>query len=145
MPKTKTKAAPTPRPLKEGVPIFNLFDDEFWGNKQRRLAHKEGWDIFDNDSTGVLEIQRLDDADNFENDGAAAHHVKVKAVSGSVLHLQALVALASAIVVPICLQSLDSAEDLVDLIKDTRSKGDGENVHWALDPAAAGTLLRTNY
>lgn len=42
----------------------------------RRIAHSEGWDLFDIDTTGILEIQRDDEAGKFSDDQAAVDFVK---------------------------------------------------------------------
>lgn len=47
---------------------------------------KEGWDLFDIDSTGILEIQRDDEAGIFESDEDAVSYVRAKAWAGSKRH-----------------------------------------------------------
>jgi hypothetical protein len=53
-------------------------------------ALAEGWDIFDVDSRGVLEIERGDEAEIFETDEAAVVHVSAKAAERSELQRRAL-------------------------------------------------------
>ncbi|MEY2153069.1 hypothetical protein AB7849_19345 [Rhodanobacter sp. 115] len=49
----------------------------------------EGWDLWDVDGTGMLEIQRVDEANVFATDQEAVLCVRLKAALGSVRHRQA--------------------------------------------------------
>jgi hypothetical protein len=53
-------------------------------------ANHEGWSLFDVNSTGLLEIQRDDEADLFESDEAAVNFVRRRANEGSMPHYLAL-------------------------------------------------------
>lgn len=59
-----------------------------WLPEQIEAALAEGWDIFD---TGdEYQLQRHDEAEIFDSDSAAWHHVYDKAQAGSPLHKHAL-------------------------------------------------------
>ncbi len=53
-------------------------------------AHREGWDIFDVDSSGYLEIQRLDEVEIFDSDEEARTWVKNQAACDSDYHRDAI-------------------------------------------------------
>lgn len=61
-----------------------------WGQERQSMALGEGWGVFDFDSTGVLQVQRYDEAARFENDTAALRFVTERASAGSDLHRLAL-------------------------------------------------------
>jgi hypothetical protein len=50
----------------------------------------EGWDVFDVDSTGYLEIERDDEQGHFTSDAEALLHVVERARAGSAYHRAAL-------------------------------------------------------
>lgn len=55
-----------------------------------RICNSEGWALFDVDSTGILEIQRDDEAGVFPTDLHAVAFVRQKADAGSPYHRKAL-------------------------------------------------------
>jgi len=55
---------------------------EFFNNKQ---AQREGWILADVAQSGYLEIQKLDEADTFEDDNAALAYVTEMAYKGNFL------------------------------------------------------------
>lgn len=78
----------------------NVFAPEYpdqWTATDADAANAEGWDIFEVDGRGVLEIERNDcndppheNAPTWESDDAAIEHVRVRALQGSELHARAL-------------------------------------------------------
>lgn len=54
------------------------------------IAKREGWALVNYDSTGLLQIQRLDEANVFNSDEAAIAHVARLAMAGSILHQEAM-------------------------------------------------------
>lgn len=56
----------------------------------RRISIAEGWCIIDVDSTGVLEIEKDDDAGVFASDEEAVEFVRQKAAAGSTYHQKAM-------------------------------------------------------
>lgn len=46
-----------------------------WTEADQQQAFDEGWGVFDIDSTGYLEIQRLDEAEIFSSDEEARSYV----------------------------------------------------------------------
>ena len=60
-----------------------------WTLDDERRANIEGWCV-SNSSDGCDEIQRLDEAEVFHEDGAAIAHVYWMAGTGSVLHKKAI-------------------------------------------------------
>lgn len=70
-----------------------------WARADSAAATAEGWDVFDVDSSGRLEIERIDDPrdseDNaleprFSSDTEALIYIESRAAEGSSLHLRAL-------------------------------------------------------
>lgn len=55
-----------------------------------RIANAEGWGLFDIDSTGILEIQRCDEANVFASDAEALVFVRGRANRGSPYHQKAI-------------------------------------------------------
>lgn len=53
-------------------------------------GHAEGWGLFDVDASGLLEIQRLDEAEVFGSDEEAVGFVRALASAGSAMHVAAL-------------------------------------------------------
>ncbi len=51
-----------------------------------------GWALFDYDRTGLMQIQRDDEADIFASDAEAVDYVKRRALGNSLKHAEALVA-----------------------------------------------------
>ena len=62
---------------------------EDWTHADEAAANTEGWCV-SNSSDGCVEIQRLDEAEVFSEDGAAIAHVYWSAGAGSALHQKAL-------------------------------------------------------
>ena len=56
----------------------------------RREWELEGWDVFTRADNGLMEIERDDEAERFDSDGAALRHVVARAAAGSRSHLFAL-------------------------------------------------------
>jgi len=54
-----------------------------WALPDYEAATAEGWGLFDVDSTGFFEIQRLDEHTPFDNDDAALNYVIAQGASGS--------------------------------------------------------------
>ena len=63
-----------------------------WDETDALQARREGWDLFDADHTGRLEIQAYDESCIFDSDTAALGHVYAMAGKGSKLHRRALAA-----------------------------------------------------
>lgn len=62
-----------------------------WSAEDSRLARKEGWDLFtEHGGTGSVQLQRLDEAEKFEDDSGAWSHVLTRALNGSRRHRHAL-------------------------------------------------------
>jgi hypothetical protein len=83
---------------KKSLTVFHGFD---WTPADVWAAQQEGWDIFEVDFTGVLEIQALDDSTRFSGrtaDTQAREYVNSRARSGSAFHMKALLILARTIV-----------------------------------------------
>lgn len=91
MPKTKAKTKRKPK---------NLFAPDYpdhWTAADDDAACAEGWNIFEADGRGVLEIERIDcndppheNAPTFKYDDDAIEHVRIRALQGSELHARAL-------------------------------------------------------
>lgn len=79
--------------------LFNLFANcVTWTPEDRQAAQEEGWDIFDIDSTNVLEIQAITGSPvGFGTDRAAAEYVH-RMANGSPLHMKALLCIAQHII-----------------------------------------------
>ncbi len=54
-----------------------------WTRAHQDEACKAGWGLFDYDGSGLLQLQKLDEADNFECDEDAINHVKTLAAQGN--------------------------------------------------------------
>lgn len=54
-----------------------------WKHTDANIAQSQGWDMFDYDCRGLLQIQRCDEAEAFESDAEAIAFVKTRADSGS--------------------------------------------------------------
>jgi hypothetical protein len=54
-----------------------------WTENHSKAARPRGWDLFNWDNTGLLEIQRLDEANKFACDEDAVMRVKLEAENGS--------------------------------------------------------------
>ncbi len=53
-----------------------------WTRAHEAKAELEGWNMFDYDCRGLLQIQRVDEAEVFTGDQAAIEHVKTRAGHG---------------------------------------------------------------
>lgn len=53
-----------------------------WTETHAKAAQKQGWDMFDYDCRGLLQIQKSDEAEIFASDAEAAEFVGVQAESG---------------------------------------------------------------
>jgi hypothetical protein len=116
-----------------------------WTPKDSKAATKEGWEIFNVDSTNVLEIERVDEAGIFKSDTAARAFVSKKAARGSALHLKALCMLAQNIVD----NQLHTCCDEDDVASDIEA---GERIYgqhgsccdsWQVDITSQLTILRS--
>ena len=58
---------------------------ERWTPEHSSKARAEGWDMFDYDSSGALQLQSLDESDKFPNDDEALEHVRHRASKGDEL------------------------------------------------------------
>ena len=56
-----------------------------WTRRDAARAQRQGWDVFDYDGTGLLEINKLDESDRFDDDDAALRHVIEQASRGSII------------------------------------------------------------
>ena len=65
-----------------------------WTTRESNAASREGWDIFAA-STGIVEIERIDDDAIFADDAEALAHVTAKAATGSKMHQRALAIIAT--------------------------------------------------
>lgn len=67
-----------------------------WTRVDSAAAMAEGWDIFscDDSAHGPYQLQKLDEGDQFPDDGDAWRHVVKLAASESPLHIRALAFLA---------------------------------------------------
>jgi hypothetical protein len=61
-----------------------------WTAAHRAEAEKQGWNLFDYDSRGLLQIQRSDEAEIFNTDQEAVDFIKGLASNGDVTALLAL-------------------------------------------------------
>jgi hypothetical protein len=61
-----------------------------WDENDTLQARREGWDLFDVNHTGRLEIQAYDESFIFDDDRTALGHVYAMAAQGSELHKRAL-------------------------------------------------------
>lgn len=68
-------------------------------------ALKEGWDVFNVDSTGVLDIEAVNEADIFKTDLRATDHVINRAAAGDVEALKALLIILATIAEPVIEQA----------------------------------------
>jgi len=55
-----------------------------WTRRDAARAQRQGWDVFDYDGTGLLEICKLDESDRFKTDGEALRFVIEQASRGSI-------------------------------------------------------------
>lgn len=53
-----------------------------WTTEHSKRAVSQGWNMFDYDQTGALQIQRLDEADVFTSDDEALSYAKGRAERG---------------------------------------------------------------
>jgi len=94
-----------------------------------------GWDIFDLDSTGVLEIERIDEdsekPNGFHTDKEAAHHVTRVAAENSPPEALALLHLFSKV--------------LADVIQDAQAVSDGERLTYTFNAETTQTIKRMRY
>lgn len=56
-----------------------------WTPEHALKAGAQGWDMFDYDQTGALQIQSIDDSDKFANDDEALAHIAQRARKGDEL------------------------------------------------------------
>ncbi|MEN6401498.1 MAG: hypothetical protein ABFD94_06090 [Armatimonadia bacterium] len=134
---------------------FNLFEGVVtWTDADRQAAQREGWDVFELDSRGVLEIQRCESDDvetPFRTDALAAMHVHERAKAGSELHRKALLEIASHAVSEFYYsQHENMADDLasdVDECQKAYQAGAGGRVcsDFTWPVTAMETLMRTTY
>ena len=61
-----------------------------WTIRDMREAQAQGYDVFDYDLTGLLEINKLDESDKFKDDDDAVHHVIEQASRGCTTARRAL-------------------------------------------------------
>lgn len=55
---------------------------ERWTKKHRRVAKRQGWDMFDYDGNGYLQLQRIDERAVFRSDNEAIAFVERKKAEG---------------------------------------------------------------
>jgi len=55
-----------------------------WTRQDAARAQRQGWDAFDYDGTGLIEINKLDESDRFADDDAALRFVIVQASKGNI-------------------------------------------------------------
>lgn len=56
----------------------------------RNANAAEGWDLFDYNGSGLMEIERDDEANIFADDASAVAYVETRAAEGSQRHIDAL-------------------------------------------------------
>jgi hypothetical protein len=61
-----------------------------WDETDSEKAQKQGWDIFYNCSSGVFEIERVDELQLFPDDFAVVIHLTKEALKGDNLAIRAL-------------------------------------------------------
>ena len=61
-----------------------------WTKRDTTRSYSQGWGVFDYDGTGLLEICKLDEADDFGDDDGALRHVIERASLGQVTARKAL-------------------------------------------------------
>jgi hypothetical protein len=125
--------------------VDHIFSACTWTADDRRAAQKEGWDLFDIDSTGVIEIQRLDTPRKFDSDDAARRYVRRMAANNSMLHMRALLCLANVIVgAELDLYRDQSWKDVASDITAFRERWDSEGteIDAVAHPKAQLTMLR---
>lgn len=61
-----------------------------WTRRDSAHASAEGWDLFDVDGTGLLEIERVDEHERFTWDDEAVDYVRRRAMGRRPLHRKAL-------------------------------------------------------
>jgi hypothetical protein len=126
------------------VPV-TVFTGIKWTKKDSKAAVAEGWEIFDIDSTGVLEIERDDESGKFKNDNAARAFVAKKAAKGSPLHLKALCVIAKNITdlqLETCCDEKDVASDIEAGERAYGEKGNHCET-WSVDLVSQLTILRS--
>jgi len=69
--------------------LFSTPDELAFLAQVNYIAQREGWKLYDNDGLGYLQIQRVDDAEVFDQDADAIDFVIAKA-STSAIHRHAL-------------------------------------------------------
>jgi hypothetical protein len=116
-----------------------------WTDQDKRFAQSEGWDVFDVDSTGVLEIQSFVEKTPFENDSVARAFVARRAAEGSSLHLKALCVLAGVIVddqLHHCCDTKDVAAD-IETAQGLYNVNGSVSDKWAVSLVSQLTILRS--
>lgn len=73
----------------DGAGMFGILTPD-WTATEQEAAYIDGWAVMDVDSTGYLEVQRIDATEVFDCDGLAVMHVADYARKGSLLHQRAL-------------------------------------------------------
>ena len=125
--------------------IPTLFAKLEWTSQDKTFAQREGWDIFDIDSTGVLEIQKTEESPHI-TDTEARSFVSKRAADGSSLHLKALCMLAKSIVeqqLETCCDGYkDVASDILSGDKEYQRNGN-MCTSWAVDIRSQLTILRS--
>lgn len=123
--------------------VFHGLD---WSCADSAAALAEGWDIFDIDSTGVLEIQAHAEGDVFvgpEADTEARGYVNKRACEGSALHLKALACIAQTIVeAQIHSYGDDIASDIAVAQAEMNTKGTDCD-SWGVNLVSQLTILRS--
>lgn len=123
---------------------ITIFDGFEWGTEDNEASLDQGWGIFDQDSSGQLEILSYgeDPEERFKTDREAAMFVNAQALSGDPLAMRALLLLASHIVKGMAesdtFSNLDHPLDLLDLC--TFSTGDSFGC--SVPKKVLGTLAR---
>lgn len=115
-----------------------------WDERDKALAQREGWDVFDCDSTGVLEIQKTEGS-TFKTDSEARAFVAKMAAEGSARHLKALCMLAQQIVddqLHTCCDAKDVADDIESAQREYNRHG-SMCTGWCVDITSQLTILRS--
>lgn len=115
--------------------------------KDLRCTHtplEQGWDIFDVDSTGVLEIEAVSEANVFgDDDMKATNHVIKKAIEGDVDALKALLIIMATIAEPVITQA--SAASGLAFGGGTESPAQWLKLKHTFGEKAAGTASRATH
>lgn len=118
---------------------ITIFDGFEWSTEDNEASLDQGWGIFDQDSSGQLEILNYgeDPEERFKTDREAAMFVNAQALSGDPLAMRALLVLASHIVKGLAETFLD-----LDHTLDLCTVSTGDSFSCSMPKKVLGTLAR---